>query len=234
MRKEILEQVRFLTKYFIEKGLAVTQNFPKEIGQDIIWDGYQGISFSLKTQVYADIYNVTLSSKEYNFVFTDGGIIQMMYTFHKDTMLSHRLAYYPPHNSSALNEDEESEYHSSNKMPIPIRFDFDSDVKKFKEVVHSYTHFTLGDHEKCRIPVSAPVTPFRFIDFIIRAFYMDFYERTSFKTDIVCPIKMTQTMYKDENSLIHLSFHDSINHKAVQNILSKKDYPKKPNNKKHK
>ena len=231
MRKEILEQVKFLTKYFIDKGLSVSQNFPKEIGQDIVWDGYQGISFSLKTQLYADIYNVTLSSKEYNFVFTDGGIIQMMYTFHKDIMLSHRLAYYPPHDSEVSNEDEESSYYSFKKMSIPIRFDFDSDTKKYKEVIHSYTHFTLGDHEKCRIPVSAPVTPFRFIDFVIRAFYMDFYESTSFRTDVMCPIKMTQTINKNENSLLHLSFQDSINHKTVQNILNKKDYPKKSNKK---
>ena len=233
MRKEILDQIRYLTKYFIDKGLAVNQSFPKEIGQDIIWDGCQGISFSLKMQAYADIYDVTLSSKEYNFVFSDGGMIQMMYTFHKENMLSHRLAYYPPYDSSTPNMDEESFLNPSNKMSIPIRFDFDSDIKKFKEVVHPHTHFTLGNHEKCRIPISAPVTPFRFIDFIIRAFYMDFYESTNFKIDIVCPIKIAQTINRNENSLIHLSFQDSINHRIVQNILNKKDYPKKSSNKKN-
>ena len=32
-------------------------------------------------------------------------------------------------------------------------------------------HLTLGQYEHCRIPVSAPVTPHWFIDFVLRNFY---------------------------------------------------------------
>jgi len=39
------------------------------------------------------------------------------------------------------------------------------------EVTHSKSHLTLGDAKDCRIPVSAPLTPYRFLDFILRNFY---------------------------------------------------------------
>ena len=52
-----------------------------------------------------------------------------------------------------------------------MRFDYDARDDQYRELAHPKSHLTLGQYRNCRIPVTAPLTPFRFIDFILRNLY---------------------------------------------------------------
>ena len=56
-------------------------------------------------------------------------------------------------------------------MPFPLRCDYDGGDGRHVDVAHPKSHLTLGQYEHCRIPVSAPITPHWFIDFLLRNFY---------------------------------------------------------------
>lgn len=55
--------------------------------------------------------------------------------------------------------------------PTLLRFDYDAREGRHRPVTHPKSHLTLGRYEGCRIPVTAPLTPYRFIDFVLRNFY---------------------------------------------------------------
>ena len=58
-----------------------------------------------------------------------------------------------------------------NIVPFPVRFDYDGRDGIHEELAHPKSHLTLGQYENCRIPVTSPMTPFWFVDFILRNFY---------------------------------------------------------------
>jgi len=43
--------------------------------------------------------------------------------------------------------------------------------ERHRVLEHPKCHHTLGDWPECRIPVSAPVPPAIFVDFLLRSFY---------------------------------------------------------------
>ena len=109
----------------------------------------------------------------------DGALIQMMYAFADGTLQRHRLAFFPaPHleefqNNPDIYQDDEiyADVIAKNIVPFPVRFDYDVRSESHPELVHPKSHLSLGQYEHCRIPVTAPMTPFWFIDFILRNFY---------------------------------------------------------------
>jgi len=110
----------------------------------------------------------------------------LMYAFEGDQLLRHRFAYYPSPTLRPFQEDAEAylrgdlylDVVSRRIVPFPVRFDFDK--ADAREVVHPHCHLTLGDVKECRIPVSAPLTPRWFVEFILRNFYQtDRYEFVS-------------------------------------------------------
>jgi hypothetical protein len=58
-----------------------------------------------------------------------------------------------------------------NIVPFPVRFDYSSDVEKFVDVDHPYSHMSLGQYKNCRIPACSPIGPLVFGGFIFRNFY---------------------------------------------------------------
>ncbi|MGB2255763.1 MAG: DUF2290 domain-containing protein, partial [Spongiibacter marinus] len=89
-------------------------------------------------------------------------------------------------------------------VQFPIRFDFDFSEEVYEPQWHSKSHMTLGNTKGCRIPVSGPVSPFRFIDFIMRSFYAEKYKNdlTLFK----CALELIDSLGDDEMSLMHINF----------------------------
>lgn len=65
---------------------------------------------------------------------------------------------------------------NKNLVPFPLRFDFDIRETSYVDIHHPKSHLTLGQYENCRIPVSAPITPYQFINFILRRFYNNAYQ----------------------------------------------------------
>ena len=108
----------------------------------------------------------------------------MMYTFADEALQRHRLAFFPaPHleefqNNPAIYQDDEmyADVVARNIVPFPIRFDYDVQ-EAHHGLDHPKSHLTLGQYQNCRIPVTAPMMPFRFIDFVLRNFYHTVYAR---------------------------------------------------------
>lgn len=146
---------------------------------EVSFSGADKLSIVLKNTPYQDIYRELDRTQTYNIKMLDGALIQLMYRFANDKLVSHRLAYFPSpnllefQNHSDIYETDEiyAEVVMKNLVAFPLRFDYDSSDAVFKELHHPRSHLTLGQYKNCRIPVSAPVTPFRFMDFVLRSFY---------------------------------------------------------------
>jgi hypothetical protein len=96
-----------------------------------------------------------------------------------------------------------------NIVPFPLRFDFDSRTEVVRELEHPISHLSLGQYENCRIPVSAALTPFHFICFVLRNFYHTAYTKycndiTSYARECFLP-----TLFESEREVIHVMVPDA-------------------------
>lgn len=180
----MIKQITDLTSALIAHSYVDEQNFPSirthrdhlvEIGLSSGLD----LSVSLKDIAYKDIYHALEHEGAFNFRLMDGGLVQMFYMFQNGVLISHRLAYFPSpmleayQNEPEIYEDDEiyADILAKNVVAFPIRFDFSSDEKLFTAIHHPKSHLTLGQYKNCRIPVSAPLTPVVFVQFILRNLY---------------------------------------------------------------
>lgn len=171
-------------------SLCNHQNFPSfkdfEGGvQEIGFGENENLSLVLKNIPYCDIYLELDRKQTYNLRMLDGALIQMMYRFRNGSLESHRLAFFPSPNLEEFQNNPEiyledeiyAEVIMKNIVPFPLRFDFDNREGVAREVEHPKSHLTLGQYQNCRIPVSAPLTPYHFISFILRCFYNTAFKR---------------------------------------------------------
>jgi len=212
--KDTKNQLVALVSYLIEIGLVVDQNFPtvkQSVGK--IWD----ISFSEAINLslcysdisYEEIYNELASRRCFSVKFLDGGLLQILFRYNNNTLIKHRLAYYPSPYLCSFSEDPEvyevdslfTDITTRKIIPFPIRFDFDT--QNGIDVEHPICHLTFGDIQNCRLPVSAALSPKWFIEFILRCFYLikdrDFLSNLPKATSI-----MNETITANEKNLIHL------------------------------
>lgn len=149
----------------------------------------------------------------------DGAIIQMMYRFNRRGSLNeHRLAFYPNPNLERYQDspDDYEDRYYGNKLftemyenvvvAFPVRFDFNNDPARFVELDHPQSHMTVGNYQNCRIPVSHPITPYRFMDFILRNFYFDKFKSDVGEAVFNCSLRPTKTITALESKKIHLGF----------------------------
>ena len=180
----IRNQVDKIVGHLVEVGLASDQNFAiwRDVAggnREVTFPQANHVSIALKDQAYSEIYKHLARERAYNVKMPDGALIQMMYVFDSSTLLRHRLAFFPApdleefqNNPEIYLEDEiYADVIARNIVPFPIRFDYAARVSMHKEVEHAKSHLTLGQYKNCRIPVTAPLTPFWFIDFVLRNFY---------------------------------------------------------------
>lgn len=182
-REEIYRQIENVTSQMVAVSLCDRQQFPsmKDIGGkwEISVKDASALSIALKNVSYHSVYTELDRAGTYNLKMIDGALIQMMYLFDCEGIISHRLAFFPSpelehyENEPELYDADEiyADIIAKNIVPFPIRFDFDRDDDRHQEVDHPKSHLTLGQFKNCRIPVSAPLTPFVFIHFILRNFY---------------------------------------------------------------
>jgi len=181
---DILKQVQMLTADLIGISLCNNQNFPSietlPNGQkEVSFANTSNLSIVLKNRPYAEIYHELNRDNAYNLRMVDGALIQMMYRFQRDEIVAHRLAFFPSpdllefQNNSEIYEEDDiyADIIMKNIVSTPIRFDFDSSDEVFQEIHHPRSHLTIGQYLNCRIPVASPITPFIFLDFILRNFY---------------------------------------------------------------
>lgn len=177
-------QINALIKHLVSESLSNIQYYAiqrTEIGDvvEITFPTINYVTIALKSRSYSEIYEHLLQSDAYNVRMLDGALIQMSYTFVGGTLQRHRLAFFPaPYleefqtTPEVYTEDViDADIVARNIVPFPLRFDYDVRAGRHMELVHPKSHLTLGQYEDCRIPVSSPVTPYWFIDFILRNFY---------------------------------------------------------------
>lgn len=215
----IRDQIERVTTDLIACSLSIEQKFPSmRTGKEgtRIDFGKADLSIALKNVAYTDIYNELCESKSYNFRLIDGALVQLMYKFKGNTLQSHRLAFFPSpyleeyQNQPGIYEGDEiyADIIEKNKVPFPIRFDFDCREEVFVEVYHPKSHLTLGQYKNCRIPVSAPLTPYVFIMFLLQNFYNTPSKNFSTKISIF-DNSFSNSIKKSEQQMPHLQLKTS-------------------------
>lgn len=177
----VKEQINEHVRHLMQNGLIDGDpNFafqrPVRNGhKEITFKGAEHIQVALRDRSYKEIYQELAQERAYNAKMLDGALLQMMYTFAGDTIQRHRLAFFSaPHleefrNNPDIYLDEiYADVVAKNIVPFPLRFDYDI---RNQGPTHPKSHLSLGQYKDCRIPVSAPLTPFWFVDFILRNFY---------------------------------------------------------------
>lgn len=177
---QTLQQTKWIISKLIEIGLSSDQNFPYRDKNIITFSGANYYSIALRTnKSYQEIYDGLKMNRAFLIQMVDGALIQMEYEFQKHQLTRHRLAFFSSpyleefqNNPDVYYEDEMyADVIQKNIVSFPIRFDFDISDDLHEPLSHPKSHLTLGQYQNCRIPVTAPLTPYHFIDFILRNFY---------------------------------------------------------------
>ncbi|KIE41875.1 DUF2290 domain-containing protein [Geobacter anodireducens] len=181
--RSIKEDIDGLISDLIGKGICDDSNFSaiRTSGSktDITFSGSEHVSIALGDIEYSEIYYELSDKRSYNMKLVDGALLQLMYRIEGGQLLQHRLAFYPSPNLLPFQDDPDAyirdemfiEIVQRRIVPFPLRFDFDAREGVYVDVVHPKSHLTLGDVKGCRIPITAPVTPRWFVEFVLRNFY---------------------------------------------------------------
>lgn len=213
--KSIKEDIDGLISELIGKGICDDSNFSairsSSSKADVTFSGSEHISIALGDIEYAELYRELADKRSFNMRLIDGALLQMMYRVEGDELLQHRLAFYPSPSLLPFQDDPDAymrdelfiEIVQRRIVPFPLRFDFDAREGVHVDAVHPKSHLTLGDVKGCRIPVSAPVTPRWFVEFILRNFYQ------TDKHDFIGglprhKIKFLKSITANEVSLMHM------------------------------
>lgn len=179
-QEKVFQELKKITQELIRCGLAEEYNVPIIRQMDIVWGNFKDVSLYLKNMDYYKIYSEMEKDHNYNIKLPDGGILQLMYRFNgRGTELqSHRLAYYPSPSYEIYQNDADlydadyiyGDILNKDILPVVIRADYNRDEIE-SEIHHPYSHITLGGYKNCRIPVDKPISPMKFVKFIMEHFY---------------------------------------------------------------
>lgn len=179
----VKDDIDGLISELIGQGICDDFNFSaiKSYGSlsEVTYSGSEHISIALDDIEYLDIYTELAEKRSFNMKLVDGALLQMMYRVKNNDLQQHRLAFYPSPSLLPFPDDPDAymrddlfiEIVQRRIVPFPLRFDFDSREGVHVDVIHPKSHLTLGDVKGCRIPVSAPLSPRWFVEFILRNFY---------------------------------------------------------------
>lgn len=179
---DIIKEINDLTSLMIKVGLCVDQNYPNQKNNQILISGLKETAIALKNLPYSDIYYELVKERAFNMKLIDGALIQMRYQFDNKNLKKHTLGFFPSldlleyQNNPEIYDNDVlyTDIIQKNLVTCPIRFDYDK--LKSQDYVHPASHVTFGQYKNCRIPVKSGLTPFRFINFILRAFYNTAYQ----------------------------------------------------------
>ena len=208
-------QIDDIVLYMMDTGLSDDQNFPHLDDRNrplirISFPGAEHISVAVRDRPYEQIYRELTDSRAFNLKMLDGALIQMTYQFGQSGLLNHRLAFFPSPSLGEFQNDPQTyiddelyaDVVANSIVHVPMRFDYDtSDLHKV--LTHPKSHFTLGQYRNCRIPVSAPLTPLQFIDFILRNFYHTAYENYANKLP-TSSARFPDSIHPDERRVVYI------------------------------
>ena len=215
--KAIRQETDDLISRLVELGLADDQNCTilREKGNDICEVTFGNaaiVSIALRDIEYNEIYEKMVEARSYNAKLLDGAVLQIMYEFKGRSLRRHRLAFFPSPQLVPFQADPElykedtffSEIIARRIVPFPIRFDYDDREGIASEIIHPKSHLTLGQYEYCRIPVTSPLRPAWFVDFVIRNFYHT--ASHSHADQIGQPFQcFSESIFSAERTIIHIA-----------------------------
>lgn len=205
--KDIQDTVTVLRKEdFLrdDSGISVNQ------GNQNVWE----ISYHTKNNfgkiifdnniTYYKLIDELLKNRQYTVLLYDKSIIQAEFLVKNNQIIKERLVFIKKHNIiwdyeyiKECEGNDEPWFENENGVPILFRIDYDSD--SFAEVEHPKTHFTLSNHESCRIPIKGIVTFSEFIKFIMKNFYKKDINISQYRYE-------EETITDAEKKLIHLNW----------------------------
>ena len=180
-------QINRLLSPLVGAGLVVDSIFAHERQtgsglSEVTFRNAEHLAEALRSRSYHDLYGAVAGRRAYNAMLDDGALIQMSYLFEGRSLKRHRLAYMGAPGPAPADESGAADdgVMATDGPPTVFRFDYD-DQDHPNGVTHPKSHLTIGRNEHCRIPVSHPVTPSQFLDFVLRHFYpSDLVELPSF------------------------------------------------------
>ncbi len=214
-RVAIHREIKNLTIFLVDKSISINQNFPRYSNNELVWENFKNIAFTLKNESYERIYKTCVEEKDYNIMLLDGGLLQLKYQFRKNKIVAHILSFYPNPDFEKFqdNPEEFEELYFGNELftdildkkaiIFPIRFDF-SNVHT--DVIHPKVHCTFGNYKDCRIPITKPISPKRFVSFILRNFYSFKFFEDNLEDKLVSNLSFTEQTTADEKKIIHLTY----------------------------
>lgn len=214
---QIKDHINGLVGFLIEAGLAEDQGFAFQRSTsggliEVTFQNANEVSIALKDRTYEEIYQHILEARAYTAKLPDGAMLQMMYQFADNVLRLHRLAFFPSpfletfqnDPDPYLNDEVYADIVAKNVVSFPIRFDYDSDDRIHRELEHPKSHMTLGQYKNCRIPVTAPLTPSQFVDFILRNFYHTAFRKYADKLPVHDIGLFDDTILQSEQRVIHV------------------------------
>ena len=209
-------QIDNIVLYMMDTGLSDDQNFPylDDRERPLIRVGFPGaehVGIALRDRPYEEIYKDLLHSRAFNIKMLDGALIQMTYQFTHGGLLNHRLAFFPSPSLGEFQNDPQSYFEddlyadivANNIVHVPLRFDYDVSDELHQVLTHPKSHLTLGQYRNCRIPVSAPLTPLQFIDFLLRSFYHTAYQNYASKLP-TASARFPISIHAEERNVVHM------------------------------
>jgi hypothetical protein len=168
----------------------------KENAENVIYD--KNIPYNL-------MIDKLLEQHQYALLFYDKSIIQLGFDIVNNEVVKERLVFIKKHNKMWSREEiTEAEKNGTewfdDNYGFPILFRIDYDKKNAKDIEHPAVHFTVSNHESCRIPVCNIVSFSDFIKFVLFNFYKETCKISSYRFS-------GQAITHNEQNLFHISWN---------------------------
>lgn len=214
LKKEIVE----ITAFLMDKGLVDDQNLaarrPGRDGAITLESDYWADAPRMQEKVpYTELYDRLKRARAYDLKFLDGAFVQFRFQF-KDayTLSKSELRFLPSPTLATFQEDPDLYLHDepygdvvdTRVVTVPLRFDYDDSGDVVQDVLHPVSHLTLGQYPHCRVAATSAITPYYFIEFLLRSFYR---ARTNLPTEGMphARASMPQTITTGEQALLHIA-----------------------------
>lgn len=149
------------------------------------------------------LMDTLLQHKQYTVLLYDKSIIHAEFRIGTDSIIKERLIFLKKHNKiwgtdeiKELDEEEEDWFAEDFGIPILIRIDYDPNEHINRD--HPSSHFTLSNHDSCRIPMKEAVTFSEFVRFILLHFYNVNFDKPEFRLGI------SEDITADEKKMMHI------------------------------
>ena len=181
---EVRDEINACISKLVQMGLCDDQNFAcvrRRAGDvtEVTFDTAEAMTVVLKNVDYSHVYRMLRADRLFSALLPDTAMLQLNYEFNGRDLMRSRLAFLPSPDLRNFQSDPEiyledvifAEVVGVQIVPFPLRFDYDARPGVFRSLDHPKSHLTLGQYENCRIPLTGPMPPAHFFDFILRNLY---------------------------------------------------------------